>query len=88
MSLVAKRTDEDHVGVHVFIGSQNVGESSRRNPVSVEVRVAEHNHKVFVGVLGDDGFDGVASRVQCVVSAQTELRVGVQRLSKNDGETS
>lgn len=79
-SLVAEGTNEDGKGVDLGVGGQDPGKALGANPVALQVSIAEHHHKVLVGLLPGQLPDAGVGGLQRVVATHAELRVGVHGL--------
>lgn len=85
LSLIAEGTDEDGEGVDLRIGRQDSGEVLGRDAVALQVGVAQHHHKVLVGLFSCQLLDAGVGTLQRVVAAHAELSVGVHSLQGEGG---
>lgn len=83
-SLVAEGSNEDGKGVDLGVRGQDPGKALGANPVALQVGVAEHHHKVLVGLLPRQRPDAGVGGLQRVVAAHAELRVGVHGLEEGE----
>lgn len=84
-SLVTEGSYEDGKGVDLWVRGQDPGKALGTDPVALQVGVAEHHHKVLVGLFPGQLPDAGIRGLQRVVAAHAELRVGVHVLQGERG---
>lgn len=85
-SLVAEGTNKDGKGVDLGVRGEDPGKALGADPVALQVGVAEHHHKVLVGLFPRQRPDAGVGGLQRVVAAHAELRVGVHGLQEGRGK--